>query len=49
MTHSGKGRDQWSSRLLFVLVASGSAVGLGNIWKFPYMAGSGGGGAFVLV
>ncbi|MBU0505911.1 sodium-dependent transporter [bacterium] len=49
MTHNGQGRAQWSSRLLFVLVASGSAVGLGNIWKFPYMAGSGGGGAFVLV
>ncbi len=40
---------QWSSRWAFILAATGSAVGLGNIWKFPYMAGQGGGGAFVLV
>jgi NSS family neurotransmitter:Na+ symporter len=40
---------QWSSRLAFVLAASGSAIGLGNIWKFPYLAGDNGGGAFVLV
>ncbi len=40
---------QWSSRLTFILAATGSAVGLGNIWKFPYMVGEGGGGAFVLV
>ena len=39
----------WSSRWLFVLAAAGSAVGLGNIWKFPYIAGENGGGAFVLV
>jgi NSS family neurotransmitter:Na+ symporter len=40
---------QWSSRLAFILAATGSAVGLGNIWKFPYIAGENGGGAFVLV
>ena len=40
---------QWSSRLTFILAATGSAVGLGNIWKFPYMVGEGGGAAFVLV
>ncbi len=40
---------QWSSRLMFVLAATGSAVGLGNIWKFPYITGENGGGAFVLV
>ncbi len=40
---------QWSSRLAFILALSGSAVGLGNIWKFPYVAGVNGGGAFVLV
>jgi NSS family neurotransmitter:Na+ symporter len=40
---------QWSSRMAFVLAASGSAIGLGNIWKFPYLAGDNGGGAFVLV
>ena len=39
----------WSSRFAFVLAAAGSAVGLGNIWKFPYVAGENGGGAFVLL
>ncbi|MDX1481735.1 MAG: sodium-dependent transporter [Woeseiaceae bacterium] len=39
----------WSSRLAFVLAVTGSAVGIGNIWKFPYMAGANGGGAFVVV
>lgn len=42
-------RAQWSNPLLFILAAAGSAVGLGNIWKFPYMAGMNGGGAFVLI
>jgi NSS family neurotransmitter:Na+ symporter len=40
---------QWSSRWVFVLAATGSAVGLGNIWRFPYITGENGGGAFVLV
>ncbi|WP_163557914.1 sodium-dependent transporter [Halomonas sp. NO4] len=40
---------QWSSKMTFVLAAAGSAVGLGNIWKFPYMVGESGGAAFVLV
>lgn len=40
---------QWSSRLAFILAATGSAVGLGNIWKFPYITGENGGGAFVIV
>jgi NSS family neurotransmitter:Na+ symporter len=39
----------WSSRTAFVLAVSGSAVGLGNLWKFPYITGEHGGGAFVLV
>ena len=43
------GHPVWSSRWTFVLAATGSAVGLGNIWKFPYIAGENGGGAFVLV
>lgn len=43
------GAPQWSSRAAFIAAAVGSAVGLGNIWKFPYMAGVSGGGAFVLM
>ncbi len=39
----------WSSRMAFILAVTGSAVGLGNIWKFPYVVGQPGGGAFVLV
>ncbi|WP_221801130.1 sodium-dependent transporter [Oceanobacter mangrovi] len=39
----------WANRWTFILAATGSAVGLGNIWKFPYITGENGGGAFVLV
>ena len=39
----------WSSRMAFILAVTGSAVGLGNIWRFPYVVGENGGGAFVLV
>ena len=39
----------WSSRWTFIMAATGSAVGLGNMWKFPYVAGSNGGGALVLI
>ncbi len=42
-------RSHWRSRVGFVLAAAGSAVGLGNIWKFPYITGENGGGWFVLV
>ena len=42
-------RGQWTSRLAFIFAATGSAVGLGNIWKFPYMAGEHGGGSFILI
>jgi len=41
--------NRWSSRYAYVLAATGAAVGLGNIWKFPYIMGENGGGAFVLV
>lgn len=41
--------DQWSSKLAFILAAAGSAIGLGAIWKFPYVAGTSGGGVFFLI
>lgn len=41
-------RDRLGSRLGFILLSAGCAIGIGNVWKFPYMAGQGGGGAFVL-
>jgi len=40
---------RWSSRFAFIMATTGAAVGLGNIWKFPYMAGDNGGSAFVVV
>lgn len=49
---SGKRKSlhgHWSSKMAFILAVTGSAVGLGNVWKFPYVAGQNGGGAFVLV
>ena len=48
-TENNNQRGFWGSRLGFILAASGSAVGLGNIWKFPYVVGQNGGGAFVLI
>ena len=44
-----KSREQWGSKIGFILAAAGSAIGLGNIWKFPYIAGEYGGAAFILV
>ncbi len=41
-------REKLGSRLGFLLLSAGCAIGIGNVWKFPYMAGQGGGGAFVL-
>ena len=47
MSHQHRG--QWGTRAGFILAAIGSAVGLGNIWRFPYMVASNGGGAFMIV
>lgn len=44
-----KSKNQWSSKLGFVLASAGAAIGLGAIWKMPYVAGQSGGGAFFLV
>ena len=49
MSETNNTSARWSGRLAFILVATGSAVGLGNIWKFPYITGENGGGAFVLI
>lgn len=43
------GRAQWGSQIGFILAAAGSAIGLGNIWRFPYTTGENGGAAFVLI
>lgn len=43
------GRRRWSSNLMFIAAAVGSAVGISNVWKFTYVAGENGGGAFVLI
>ena len=49
MAQSALSSPTWSTQTAFVLAAVGSAVGLGNLWKFPYITGEHGGGAFVLV
>ena len=42
-------RERLGSRLGFILLSAGCAIGVGNVWKFPWMAGQYGGGAFVLI
>lgn len=49
MGNGTENREQWGSRFGFIMAAAGSAVGLGNIWRFPYITGKNGGAAFVLV
>ena len=49
MHHHSSERGAWGSRLGFVLAAAGSAIGLGNIWRFPYVTGQNGGAAFVIL
>lgn len=41
--------EQFSSRLGFILVSAGCAIGLGNVWKFPYICGENGGAVFILI
>ena len=49
MINSGKNREHWANRVGFILAAAGSAIGLGNIWRFPYLAAKYGGGIFLLI
>ncbi len=42
-------KEQWSSKFGFIMAAAGSAIGLGNLWKFPYIAGTSGGAVFLVV
>ena len=49
MEHNKKERSSFSGGIGFVLAAAGSAVGLGNLWRFPYLAAQYGGGIFILV
>ena len=48
-TNDMKSRDTFTGKIGIVLATVGSAVGLGNIWRFPYEAGQNGGGAFILI
>ena len=49
MSENGNQSREWSSRFGYIMVAAGAAIGLGNIWKFPYLAYQGGGGVFLVV
>ena len=42
-------REKFGSRLGFILISAGCAIGIGNVWRFPYVTGNSGGGMFVLI
>ena len=44
-----KERENFKSRLGFILVSAGCAIGLGNVWKFPYICGENGGAVFLII
>lgn len=46
---SEKQRERFNSRLGFILVSAGCAIGIGNVWKFPYLCGQFGGASFILI
>ncbi|WP_300410716.1 sodium-dependent transporter [Lagierella sp.] len=46
---SNENRSSWNSRFGYIMAAAGFSIGLGNIWRFPYLVGTNGGGAFVLI
>ncbi|HHU58475.1 MAG TPA: sodium-dependent transporter, partial [Bacteroidales bacterium] len=49
MSEQEGGRDSFSNKFGVIAAAAGSAIGLGNIWRFPYLAGENGGGAFLML
>ena len=47
--NAASSREHFASRIGFILIAAGCAIGIGNVWRFPYITGEYGGGAFVLL